>query len=157
MLKKIIVTGLLTFGFVSNASALTSKGKFNKITHKIEGGWILVEVKGRQIIAFDEDFKTENGPDLKIFLSKKRLRKLKKDPTFINPITLASLKDISGKQHYILPSNINIEDYKSIVIHSEESNLIWGGFNLPRDRALDNRHTIINVIENNEGAIRVGL
>lgn len=147
MLKKLIIPAILAFSFASHAAALTGTGKFKKKAYKIKGTWFLAEVEGKQVIAFDEKFKTKDGPDLKIFLSKKTTGELKKNPTFIAPVALAPLKGISGKQHYVLPSDININDYKSILIHCEEFNVLWGGFNMPEPDAWKNQDSVSNLLE----------
>ena len=162
MFRKTILPVILAVAFAgafsSNASALTAKGKFAKKAHKIKGSWFLVEVEGHQVIAFDKKFETQDGTDLKILLSKKKLSKLKKNPSLTDPIALARLKDTSGEQHYVLPASINLADYKSILIHSEEANLLWGGFNMPEESdEADQQDALSRVIENNEGAIRTGL
>jgi len=157
MFKKIIIPVMLAIAFAGNASAVTVKGKFNKKTHKIKGAWVIGDIDGHKVLLFDKSFETEAGPDLKILLSKKKLSKLKKTPTFVDPFTLGPLQSVSGQQHYVLPKSINIEDYKSIVIHSEETNILWGGFSVPIEGFVDDIDDIYRVLENNEGAIRVGL
>ena len=163
MLKKLIIPTILAFAFTSNAAALTGKGSFNKKAHKIKGTWYLVEVERRQVIAFDKKFNTKEGPALEILLSKQSLGDLKKSPTFTDAVAFARLKETSGKQHYVLPAEINIEDYKSVLIHCGEFNVLWGGFDMPGADFLEEQarqaeeDDIARVIENNEGGIRVGL
>ena len=163
MLRKFILPALMAFAFAGNASALTGKGKFDKKTHKVKGTWFLLEVEGQQVISFSKSFKTKEGPALEILLSKKSIDDLDNSPTFTDAIAFARLKNASGEQHYVLPAEINIEDYESLVIHCGKNNLIWGGFDMPDKDFLEDQarqaeeDDIARVIENNEGAIRVGL
>ena len=157
MLKKFIIPTILAIAFTSNAAALDGKGSFHKKAHKIKGKWFLVEVDGKQVIAFDEKFETKAGQDLKIILSKKKMHSHKKAPTFNDAVAIARLQNVSGKQHYILPTSIDIKEYESIVIHSATSNTLWGGFNIPEKNLSENPDDIERVLENNEGGIRVGL
>ena len=131
MLKKLIIPAIAVLAFTSNASALNAKGKFQKKTHKIKGAWALLEIENKQVLAFHDNFKTKNGADLKIVLSKKSIRNLTKNPTFTDPLSLGLIRSNTGDQNYIVPSNVNLEDYQSIVIHSEAENVLWGGFDIP--------------------------
>ena len=163
MLRKFILPALMAFAFAGNASALTGKGKFDKKTHKVKGTWFLLDVEGKQVISFSKSFNTKEGPALEILLSKKSIDNLDNSPTFTDAIAFAKLKNASGEQHYVLPAEINIEDYKSLVIHCGKNNLIWGGFDMPDKDFLEDQarqaeeDDIASVLENNEGAIRVGL
>jgi len=120
MLKKIIIPALALIAFSSNASALNAKGKFQKKSHKIKGAWALLEIENKQVLVFHDNFKTKNGTDLKIVLSKKSIRN-----------HLGLIRSNKGDQNYIIPAHINLEDYESIVIHSEAENVLWGGFDIP--------------------------
>lgn len=135
--KKVIIPALLAIAFASNASALNYKGKFKKKSYKISGAWALLEIEGHQVISFHDNFKTENGSDLKLVLSKKSIKRLDKNPEFKAPISLGLIKSTSGDQHYIVPKSVNLEDYKSVLIHSEANNVLWGGFDIPQDNSFD--------------------
>jgi len=141
MFKKIIIPTLLALAFSANASALNYKGKFKKSTHKISGSWALVEVQGQQVINFGKKFKTESGNDLALVLSKKSVRALKKDPSLDAALKLATLKSHKGTQYYIVPANIDISEYESVLIHSTADNVTWGGFDIPSDKGLDDELT----------------
>lgn len=134
MIKKLIIPTLAALAFAANASALNHKGKFKKTTQKIKGSWTLAEVQGQQILGFDKKFQTEAAPDLMLVLSKKSLRSFKKDTDFGEHIDLAPLSSHEGYQYYIVPSDVNLSDYESLVIHSEASNAVWGGFDIPSSK-----------------------
>jgi len=131
MFKKFMIPTLIALAFASQASALNVKGKFKKKTYKINGAWALLEVQGHQVISFHDNFKTQDGTGLKLVLSKQSIRELDKNPNFEAPISLGLIKSHTGDQHYIVPKSINIEDYKSVLIHSETDNVLWGGFDIP--------------------------
>lgn len=134
MIKKLFITAVTLLAFAANASALTGKGTFKKTTQTIKGSWTLTIVQDHQIIGFDKKFKTESAPDLKLVLTKKTLRSFRKDIDFGDHIVLAPLKSNEGFQYYVVPADVDISDYKSLVLHSEASNVVWGGFTIPRDR-----------------------
>ena len=135
MIKKLIISTVAALAFATNASALTGKGAFKKTTQKIKGSWTLAIVQDHQIVGFDKMSKTKSAPDLKLVLTKKSLRSFKKNVDFGDHIILAPLKSSEGFQYYVVPADVDISDYKSLVIHSDASNLVWGGFSIPRDRA----------------------
>jgi len=143
-LKNLIIPTLVALTFASHASALNYKGKFKKKTHKISGTWALVEVEGHQVINFGKKFKTEDASDLVIILSKKSIRSHKKNPTFEAALKLATLKSNIGTQYYIVPASIDLSEYESILIHSETSNVLWGGFDIPNENAFDDDDRFFN-------------
>jgi len=136
MLKKLILPAICALSFflvfATNASALTAQGKFKMKSYKIKGAWALLEIEGQQVISFHSNFKTKDGPDLKLFLSKQTLRNLDKNPTFIEPLSLGPIRSHTGDQNYVLPAHIHLEDYSSLVIHCEKFNVLWGGFDIPK-------------------------
>ena len=135
MFKKLIIPTIVMLAFASNASALNQKGKFKKNTHKISGSWTLVEVEGKQVLAFGKKFKTEEASNLTLVLSKKTVRSLKKNPNLNAPLKLADLKSSTGDQYYVFPSNVDLSEYESIIIHNAADNVIWGGFDIPAERS----------------------
>ena len=138
MLKKVLFPLALTLAFAGNAFAGDATGTFEKKSFKINGSWTLTEVDGQQVIRFSEDFKTKNGPDLKLFLSKKSVGDLSKSPTFEAPLNLGLIDSNKGSQEYTLPADVNLDDYESILIHCEQYNKLWGGFDIPEgDAAAD--------------------
>ena len=104
MLKKFIIPIICALAFATNASALTAQGKFKKKSYKIKGAWALLEIDGKQVISFHNNFKTKNGPDLKIFLSKQSLKNLDNNPTFTDPLSLGPIRSNRGCLLYTSPS-----------------------------------------------------
>jgi len=149
MYKKFITLAVVAFTLIvaSNAHALIGKGKFNKKAHKIKGSWALLEIEGHQVISFHDNFKTKDGADLKLILSKKEVKGLKDIPTFDSPVSLGAIKSNTGDQHYIIPKYITIEDYKSVLIYNEETQTLWGGFDIPEKDAWKNQENQANNIE----------
>jgi len=121
----------LIFGFlaVGIASAETATG-FTKKDYAIKGGWT-IETRGDQnIIKFTGDFKTKNGPDLKVFLSPRAIESVKGTNATHEALFISKLKSNSGEQEYLLPEGIDLADYKSLLIHCEAFSVLWGGANL---------------------------
>ena len=135
MFKKLTFPLIAALAFAGNAFAADYTGRFEKRAKPISGTWTLAEVDGKQVIRFNNDFKTKKGPDLKIFLSKKTVANLKKKPTFIAPVRLGPIDGIKGAQEYVVPDDINLDDFESILIHCEKFNILWGGFDIPEKSA----------------------
>lgn len=97
--------------------ALTS-GSFITIdpVHGAEGTATIYDLpEGNRILRF-EDFKSTNGPELHVILSKEI-----PTGTFAgigeDSIDLGLLKGNIGNQNYDIPANVNLDGYKSIVIY----------------------------------------
>lgn len=131
MFKKMILPLTAALLLAGNAFAADQSGTFSKKAYKIKGSWTLTQVDGQNVIRLSDDFKTKNGPDLKIFLSKKNVANLKKKPSLISPLNLGVLKSNKGTQDYVIPADVNLGDYESILIHCEAYNILWGGFDIP--------------------------
>jgi hypothetical protein len=85
-------------------------------------------VEGFEIV-MDENFEAEEAPDLKIFLSKAALDDItSKNATSLgSPVLVAQLKVYKGKASYKIPSSIDINGFKTMIIHCEEYGKLWGG------------------------------
>ena len=133
MIRKILLPLTLAVAFSTQAFALSGKGWFKKKAHKIKGTWRLEIIDGHQTITFNRYFKTEDGPDLKIILSKERIHKLDKSPNLKDAYVLEPLTSNKGMQIYKVPLLVEFEQYESVLIYSEALNILWGGFNIPED------------------------
>ncbi len=43
---------------------------------------------------------------------------------------VAVLKSTKGSQEYVLPANIDVSNFNSLLIHCEAYSLLWGGTNI---------------------------
>ena len=105
-------------------------GNFEKRAFNIKGDWEIVKENGQTIFRLSEDFKTKNGPDLKLFLSPKTVGNATGSTATQDAVRLGVLKSNKGGQDYIIPSNIDLSQYGSILIHCEAFSKLWGGANL---------------------------
>jgi hypothetical protein len=67
-----------------------------------------------------ENFKSTNGPDLYVYLSK--------DPRSIDDgyIELARLKGNIGNQNYHVPDDVNLEEYSNVLIWCKQFSVLFG-------------------------------
>lgn len=114
-----------------SSSAVTKQGAFIKKRYRIKGGWeIATNRDGQTVIHFDDDFKTKGGPDLKVFLSQTPVEQLSGVTAINSAVKLSVLKSNRGRQSYIVPDDIDVADYSSVIIHCEAYSVLWGGFDI---------------------------
>jgi len=116
-----------SYGSGTEASAQSS---FVKKRYNIKGTWNVSEKEGQKIVSFSDDFRTKGGPDLKLYLSSKSISELESGDVEGTSMKLGVLKSNKGAQSYIIPADINLSDYKSLVIHCEAFEVLWGGFDI---------------------------
>jgi len=130
-------TSLFVFtpSFAQNSMPTVEASKpFVKKRYSIKGEWSVAEVDGETQIRFSDDFKTKGGPDLKVFLSKTSIENLDSETAEQNSFKIGVLKSKSGGQIYTLPDDINLSNYKSVIIHCSAFSVLWGGFDLPANQ-----------------------
>jgi len=84
---------------------------------KVSGQAKIYLKSGKYILAL-ENFLTNNGPDLKVYLSK--------DKTPADFIKLDNLKSTNGNQLYEIPGVPDFIQYKYALIHCEQYNHLFG-------------------------------
>lgn len=107
-----------------------TSGSFETQAFHIKGDWKIVKENGQTIFRVSDDFKTKNGPDLKLFLSPKTVSGATGATATQDAIRLGVLRSNKGGQDYIIPANIDLSQYGSILIHCEAFSKLWGGANL---------------------------
>lgn len=106
------------------SKSLLASGSFVKAEKATTGKAKIVSINGKRYLEFNKAFRTGNGPDVKVILHKNSSVPLNIREG--NYITLARIKSFSGKQRYEIPSNVNLEDYKSVGIWCEQFNATFG-------------------------------
>lgn len=149
LIKDILITtsGITAFAFLAlapvlayaapsqsaNAEIITASApayggqSFTKKEYNIKGEWSVVQENGRTLIRFSEDFKTKNGPDLKIFLSPQSIGDVTGKTALDGAVTLGKLKSTRGMQDYIVPNGVSLANFSSVLIHCEAYSVLWGG------------------------------
>ena len=130
MLKYLaIILSLLMLSTAAFAGNGADKS-FVKKRYTIQGSAKIDTINGKHHLVFSRDFKTKNGPDLKVYLSKRPLSSLSAKKIDKKAVKLSVLKSHKGKQSYAIPADINLADYESVVIQCEAYTVLWGGFDL---------------------------
>lgn len=90
-----------------DAPTITAQGQMQKANYDVEGRAVVIDTGEASILRF-EDFKTTNGPDLKIYLSK--------DLEATDYIDLGSLKATEGNINYDIPVGTDVSQYKYALV-----------------------------------------
>ena len=115
----------------SSTSADTFKNQaFFKKKYSIKGSWTLVQRRDKTSIRFSEDFKTKNGPDLKVFLSPKSASQVNGKNAVAGALLLGVLKNNKGVQTYEIPEGTDLSQYSTVLVHCEAYSVLWGGGSL---------------------------
>jgi Electron transfer DM13 len=110
-------TGLVNDTFDPSTATVVKRGTLVGIGHTVSGTSTIYEASGKRTVLLDP-FSSQNGPDLKIYLSK--------DENASSYISLGELKSTTGKQSYEIPGNPDVTDYKFIHVWCEEFSVVFG-------------------------------
>jgi len=122
-----IVTGMPAY---TQSSATTADGQyqafFNK-KYKLNGSWSLVHRGDKTFVKFSDNFRTKNGPDLKVFLSPISAEEANGRNAVAGSLKLGVLKNNKGGQEYEIPAGTDLSKYSTILVHCEAYSVLWGG------------------------------
>ncbi|WP_149240235.1 DM13 domain-containing protein [Dyadobacter sp. 32] len=103
---------------VDSLAVVNVKGKFMGIGGEtVSGSAKIITNDGKHSLVLD-DFKTNNGPDLHVYLSKEATPK--------DFIDLGLLKSVSGTQVYPITGMPDFTKYKYALIHCQQYNHLFG-------------------------------
>jgi len=115
----------------TSASTYASQAKsFFKKKYKIRGSWKITQRNGTHYIKFSDDFKTKNGPDLKVFLSPKSSAAVNGKNAVEGAINIGVLKSNKGGQEYAIPAGTDLSQFSTVLVHCEAYSVLWGGGSL---------------------------
>ncbi len=96
----------------------------------MEGTWTLAKEGNQTYLVLGEDFRTIEGPDLKLFLSPKDMEEIgKRESIDQSGVLIDLLASHQGAQRYLLPVT-DLSRFKSIVVHCQKYSVVWGGIRL---------------------------
>lgn len=98
-----------------------AEGNFISQEHEVSGKVMLINVGDQQVIRF-EDFTTLNGPDLRVYLSK--------DLEAKDFVDAGKLKATDGNMNYELATNVDINQYKYVLIWCKDFKVLFGSAEL---------------------------
>lgn len=106
-----------------------SSGTFVSLDHPTQGtATLLTSGSGQQVVRLT-NFETDNGPDVKVWLSTKPASQAReaRDFTYVN---LGDLKGNIGNQNYAVPASADGETWRSVVIWCDRFSVPFGAADL---------------------------
>ncbi len=92
---------------------------------KVKGMWSIEQRADGDYLVLSDKFKTRNAPDLKFFASKAEYSSINGKNATKDAVVIAELKSNKGSQSYKIPSDLNLSDYNSLVLHCEQYSKLW--------------------------------
>lgn len=114
---------------LNNSVLVAQAGTFSKFVtaekdHPTTGTLTIIEKDGKRYIEFRDDFKTVEGPDVKIILHKNAVVPVTvKEEDYT---TIASIQSFEGTQRYEIPEGIDVNKYASVAVWCQEFNVTFG-------------------------------
>lgn len=122
-------------------------GTFPPGGYLVEGTATLTDSLGTLYLTLSNDFSTNPGPDLHLYLSINDAA-----PTMLlnTNVEIAPLSNSMGGQSYVVPGNYTIDDFDYVLVHCKQYNHFWdGGLLNPKTCNNISTSSNINVIECN--------
>jgi len=90
---------------------------------------IFKNASGTKVLRFT-NFEAPNGPDLKVWLVKAANLKSSADVKASAWVALGPLKGNIGDQNYVIPNEVNLADYRSVVVWCEQFGVLFSAADL---------------------------
>jgi hypothetical protein len=98
-----------------SSPGIVSQGSFRPLGHDARGTALVIEAADDNTYLRFEDLEVENGPDLKVYLSRAHAD-APEDELAADIIDLGGLKGNIGNQNYLVPASVDLTQYRSAVI-----------------------------------------
>ena len=105
------------------AATVLASGDFEKSEHPTSGTAQITSKNGKKYLKFDSSFQSDSGPDLFVILHRQDSPKSYAKANYVN---LGRLKKVSGQQMYLIPSGVDVAQFKSVVIWCRKFNATFG-------------------------------
>lgn len=111
------------------ASSRTPKaGRFVDVAHEGSGVAKLLALPGGGTLVRLEDLDVDNGPDLRVLLSKEQ--NIRSSADLGEYIELGKLKGNKGNQNYEVPEDIDFSEYHSVIIYCKPFSVVFNSADL---------------------------
>ena len=102
-----------------------TSGMFMNRSHPTSGRVVVLSDGAETFLRFEDDFKTDNGPDLDVYLSTSPpdAPAAAFGTDFIN---LGDMKGNIGSQNYLVPAGTDLSQYSTVVIWCVRFNVVFG-------------------------------
>ena len=106
-----------SFDPMENGVTLLKQGIVTGVGHTVSGTVKVYDDAGKKVVVLDP-FSSQNGPDLKVYLST--------DQNATLYINLGALKSTSGKQSYDVTGTPDLDQYKYVLIWCQDFSVLFG-------------------------------
>jgi hypothetical protein len=107
----------------TDLGTLLTKGSFMNNAHTVSGTAKVYEKDSKRTLVF-ETFNTDNGPDLRVYLSK--------DSKASDFVELGKLQSTNGNFNYSIPASANADEYKFVLIWCKQFSVLFGNAELKK-------------------------
>ena len=114
-------------GSASVTPQLIARGSFGSVDsiHRGQGtASVLRLTDGTRVLRFEE-FSVTNGPDLFVYLSGNTEPRTSAELHDVHAFEVAALKGNVGDQNYALPADLDLQDFKSVVIYCRRFSVVF--------------------------------
>ena len=94
-------------------------------SHRGSGTAAIIELVGGTSVLRFTDFEVTNGPDLEVWLVKADTIEKSSDVTDSEWVSLGQLKGNIGDQNYLIPEDVNADDFATVVIWCEQFSVLF--------------------------------
>ncbi|MDA8019903.1 MAG: DM13 domain-containing protein [Thermoanaerobaculia bacterium] len=115
---------------VSAQGQVVHQGTWTTKGFDVDGTWKIVRDGGKTWVVLDEAFSTKSAPDLKIFLSPNATEGLDNRNATRGSQLVAVLTSHRGAQRYEVPADVELQRFRSIVLHCEKYTKLWAAADL---------------------------
>ena len=106
------------------AEDTATSSQFVSVEHPTQGQVRVVEEDGARYIAIGEDFQSDRGPALQVILHKANTVDLQVQEG--DYISLGALQSFNGAQRYLVPEDVDLDQYQSVAVWCEQFNATFG-------------------------------
>ena len=105
------------FDPMETMATLLKQGTMMGVGHMVSGTVKIYDGAGKKVVVLDP-FSSQNGPDLKVYLSK--------DQNATQYLNLGPLKSTTGKQSYDVSGMPDLNEYKFVLVWCQEFSVLFG-------------------------------
>jgi hypothetical protein len=99
----------------ASSRGVLSEGDFRPLGHDARGTALVIDAADGNTYVRFEEFEVENGPDLKVYLSRAKADAPEAELA-ADFVDLGELKGNVGDQNYLLPASVELSEYRSVVV-----------------------------------------
>ena len=106
---------------------VVSTGSFVDVAHRGSGKAHVIDTGDNNILRF-EDLAVDNGPDLRVLLSKNA--NVQRSADLGDYIEVGKVKGNVGNQNYTLDAGVDVSEYKSVIIYCKPFHVVFNSADL---------------------------